>query len=92
MGGAAFIVTKSGNVFDRILKLGYSKLDRGRMSLECQPMVAEMAVIFSNVQGADMPTQHLHKVENDLIARHYHLNGCSPAMQFRSAKVTRDQR
>jgi hypothetical protein len=51
MGGAAFIVTKSGNVVDRILKLGYYKLYRGRVSYECQPMVAEMAVFFFECAG-----------------------------------------
>jgi hypothetical protein len=44
------------------------------------------------MQGADLPKQHLHEVENDLIAGHHHLNGSPPAMQFRNLEVARDQR
>jgi hypothetical protein len=37
------------------------------------------------------PKQHLHEIENDLIAGHYHSHGSPPVMQFRNTKVARDQ-
>jgi hypothetical protein len=40
----------------------------------------------------DTPKQHLHEIENDLSAGHFHLHGSPPALQFRNAKVDRDQR
>ena len=45
-----------------------------------------------NLQGADIPKQHLHEIENDPIAGHYHSQGSPPAIKFRDNKVTRDQR
>jgi len=39
----------------------------------------------------DTPKQHLHEIENDLIAGHYHAYGSPPAMQFRNANVARAQ-
>ena len=39
----------------------------------------------------DTPKQHLHEIENDLIAGHYHAYGSPPAMQFSNAKVARAQ-
>ena len=44
------------------------------------------------MQGADTPKRDLYEIENDLIAGHHHLHGSPPAMKFRNAKVTRDQR
>jgi hypothetical protein len=44
------------------------------------------------MQGADPPKQHLHELENDLIAGHYHSHQSPPAMQFLNATVTRNQR
>ena len=44
------------------------------------------------VLSPDTPKQHLHEIENDLIAGHYHPHGSPPAMQFRDTKVPRDQR
>jgi hypothetical protein len=34
----------------------------------------------------------MHDAKNDLIAGHYHSRGSPAALQFRNAKVTRDQR
>jgi len=44
------------------------------------------------VRPPNTPKQHLHEIENDLIAGHYHLHGSPPAIQFRNTKVARDQR
>jgi len=41
------------------------------------------------MQGADMPKRHLHEIENDLLAAHYHLHCNPPAMQFRNARMPR---
>jgi hypothetical protein len=37
------------------------------------------------------PKQHLHEIENDLIAGHYHSHGSPPPMQFSNVKVARAQ-
>ena len=44
------------------------------------------------MQGADTPKQHLHRIENDLLAGRYYSHGSPPAMQFLNATVTRNQR
>jgi hypothetical protein len=52
----------------------------------------ERLIFFNESESGDIPTQHFHEIENDLIAGHYHLHRSPPAMQFRKAKLARDQR
>jgi hypothetical protein len=47
---------------------------------------------YLSVCFPELTKQHLHEIENDLIAGHYHFHGSPPAMQFRNTKVARDQR
>jgi hypothetical protein len=58
-----------------------------RTDWDCERPLGSFCVLPLNT-----PKQHLHEIENDLIAGHYHSHGSPPAMQFRNAKVTRDQR
>ena len=44
------------------------------------------------VLAPDTPKQHLHEIESDLIAGHYHSHGSPPTKQFLNSKVARDQR
>jgi hypothetical protein len=52
----------------------------------------ERLIFFNEIESGDIRTQPFHEIENDLIAGHYHLHRSPPEMQFRKAKLARDQR
>ena len=77
----------------RVIYIGESSGLRSRLNAHkrtdwgCYRPLASFCVLTP-----DAPKQHLHEIENDLIAGHYHSHGSPPAMQFLNAKVARDQR
>ena len=77
----------------RVIYIGESSGLRARLNAHarnnwgCERPSASYCVLPPNT-----PKQHLHEIENDLIAGHYHLHGSPSVMQFHNTKVTRDQR
>ena len=74
----------------RVIYIGESSGLRSRLNAHtrtdwgCDRPLVSFCVLPPNT-----PKQHLHEIENDLIAGHYHSHGSPPAMQFRNTKVTR---
>ena len=93
MDVTASIATKSVTIEIVNSNQASTGVSAGSPALVCQQMVvAKKANFFNEIESGDTPKQHLHEIENDLIAGHYHSHRSPPAMQFSNAKLARDQR
>jgi hypothetical protein len=74
----------------RVIYIGESSGLKARLKAHARNDLGRPLASFC-VLTPGAPKQHLHEIENDLIAGHYHLHGSPQAMQFRNTKVARAQ-
>ena len=76
---------------DRVIYIGESSGLKARLKAHARnDWGGDRPLTSFCVLTPDTPKQHLHEIENDLIAGHYHAYGSPPAMQFLNATVTRN--